>query len=117
MKTKTSFKLAIEIFSIYKGLISDYFDEPAFSLTQKFTDDVILSNADTLTGCPLDANIIKFRAYRPVMEIASGTSADQLLQKIAQQKAVLIFSAIFAKRGNLNLDLNLDLHAYKIKKK
>ena len=76
------------------------------------------SHADTLTGCPLDANnIIKFRAYRPVMEIASGTSADQLLQKIAQQKAVLIFSAIFAKRGNLNLDLNLDLHAYKIKKK
>ena len=29
-------------------------------------------------------------------------------------KTILIFSAILAKRGNLNLDLNLDLHGYKI---
>ena len=43
-----------------------------------------------------------------------GKSADQLFQKIAQQKAILIFSAILAKRGNLNLDLNLDLHGSKI---
>ena len=50
------------------------------------------------------------------MEIASGKCADQLFQNIAQQKTILIFSAILAKRGNLNLDLNLDLHGYKIKK-
>ena len=50
------------------------------------------------------------------MEIASVKSTDQFFQKIAQQKAILIFSAILAKRGNLNLDLNLDLHGYKIKK-
>ena len=42
-----------------------------------------------------------------VMEIASGKCADQFLQKVAQQKAIFIFSAILAKRGNL--DLNLDL--------
>ena len=47
------------------------------------------------------------------MEIASGKSADQFFQKIAQRKAILIFSAILAKRGNLNLDLHLDLHGYK----
>ena len=41
------------------------------------------------------------------MEIASVKSTDQFFQKIAQQKAILIFSAILAKRGNLNLDLNL----------
>ena len=64
MRTTTSFKLAIEIFSIRKTLISDHFDKLAFSLNKKFTDDVIFSHADTLTGCPLDANIIKFRAYR-----------------------------------------------------
>ena len=45
-----------------------------------------------------------------VMEIASGKSTDQLFQKIAQPKAILIFSAMLAKRGNLNLDLNIDLH-------
>ena len=44
-------------------------------------------------------------------------SADQFFQNIAQQKAVLIFSAILAKRGNLNLDLNLDLRGDEIKKK
>ena len=44
------------------------------------------------------------------MEIASGICADQLFQKIAKQKAIL------AKRGNLNLDLKLDLHDYKTKK-
>ena len=59
----TSFKLMIDIFSIRKTLISDHFDKLAFSLNKKFTDDVILSHADTLTSCPLDANI-KFRAYR-----------------------------------------------------
>ena len=64
VRTTTSFKLAIEIFSIRKTLISDHFDKLAFSLNKKFTDDVIFSHADTLTGCPLDANIIKFRAYR-----------------------------------------------------
>ena len=65
VRTTTSFKLAIEIFSIRKTLISDHFDKLAFSLNKKVTDDVIFSDADTLTGCPLDANnIIKFRAYR-----------------------------------------------------
>ena len=59
----TSSKLAIEIFSIHKILIPDHFDKLAFSLNKKFTDDVIFSHADTLTGCPFDANI-KFRAYR-----------------------------------------------------
>ena len=39
------------------------------------------------------------------MEIASGNSADQFLKKIAPKKAILIFSAILAKRGNLDLDL------------
>ena len=34
-------------------------------------------------------------------------------QKITQRKAILIFSAILAKRGNLNPDLNLDLHGSK----
>ena len=59
------FKLAIEIFSIRKTLISDHFDKLAFSLNEKFTDDVIFSHADMLTGRPLDDNnIIKFRAYR-----------------------------------------------------
>ena len=57
------FKLAMEIFSTRKTLISEYFDKLAFSLNNKF-DDGIFSHADTLTGCPLDANIIKFRAYR-----------------------------------------------------
>ena len=60
-----AFKLTIDIVSIRKTLISDHFDKLAFSLNIKFTDDVIFSHADTLTGCPLDANnIIKFRAYR-----------------------------------------------------
>ena len=65
MRTTTSFKLAIEIFSIRTTLISDHLDNLAFSLNNFFTDDVIFSHADTLRGCPLDANnIIKFRAYR-----------------------------------------------------
>ena len=64
MRMTTSFKLAIEIFSIRKTLISDHFDKLGFSLNKKFADDVIYSHADTLTGCPLDANKIKFRAYR-----------------------------------------------------
>ena len=45
-----------------------------------------------------------------VLGIASENSADQFLKKIARKKEILIFSAILAKRGNLNLDLNLDLH-------
>ena len=65
VRTTTSFKLVIEILSIRKTLVSDHCDKLAFSLDKKFTDDVIFSHADTLTGCPLDANnIIKFRAYR-----------------------------------------------------
>ena len=64
VRTTTSFKLAIEIFSIRKNLISRHFDKLACSLNKKFTDDVIFSHVDMLTGCPLDANIIKFRAYR-----------------------------------------------------
>ena len=65
VRTTASFKLAIEIFSIRKTLISYHFDKMAFSLKKKFTGDVIFSHADILTGCPLDANnIIKFRAYR-----------------------------------------------------
>ena len=58
------FKLAIEIFSIHKTLISDHFDKLAFSLDKKFTEDVIFSHTDTLTGCRLDANNIDFLAYR-----------------------------------------------------
>ena len=50
------------------------------------------------------------------MEIASGKSADQFFRKIAQRKTILTFSAILAKRGNLNLDLNLDRHGYQIRK-
>ena len=65
VRTTTSFKLAIEIFSIRKTLISGHFDKHAFSPNKKFTDDVIFSHADMLTGCPLDAdNIIKFGAFR-----------------------------------------------------
>ena len=64
MRTTTSFKLANEIFSIRKTLISDHFIKLAFSRIKKFTDNVIFSHADTLTGCPLNTNIIKFRAYR-----------------------------------------------------
>ena len=64
MRTTTSSKLAIEIFSIRKTLISDHFDKLAFSLNRTFTDDVIFSHVDTLKGCPLDANNITFRAYR-----------------------------------------------------
>ena len=65
VRTTTPFKLAIEIFSIRKTLISDHFDKLAFSLIKKFTDDVIFSHADMLTGCPLDTNnILWFRAYR-----------------------------------------------------
>ena len=68
VRTTTSFKLAIEIFSIRKTLISDHFDKLAFSPNKKFTDDVIFSHADTLTGCPWEANnIIKFRAYRRLL--------------------------------------------------
>ena len=65
VRTTTSFKLAIEIVSIRKTLTSGHFDKLTFSLNMKFTDDVIFSHADMLTGCPLDANnIIKFRACR-----------------------------------------------------
>ena len=65
VRTTTSFKLTIEIFSIPKTLISDNFDKLAFSLNKTFIDDVIFSHADMLPGCPLYANnIIKFRAYR-----------------------------------------------------
>ena len=65
VRTTTSFKLTIDIFSVRKTLISDHFDKLAFSINKKITDDVIFSHADSLTGCPLDAkNIIKFQAYR-----------------------------------------------------
>ena len=67
VRTTTSFKLAIEIFLIRKTLISDHFDKLAFSLNKKCTDDVIFSHADTLVGCPFDASIIQFRAYRRVI--------------------------------------------------
>ena len=65
MRTTTSFKLAIEIFSTRKTLTSDHFDILDFSLNKTFTDEVTFSHADTLTGCSLDASniIIKFRAY------------------------------------------------------
>ena len=53
--------------------------------------------------------------WQPVVEIASGESAHQSFQKIAQRRAILIFSAILAKRGNASLGLNLDLHGYQIK--
>ena len=53
VRTMISFKLAIEIFSIRKTRISHHFDNLSFSLDKKFTDDVILSQADMLTGCPL----------------------------------------------------------------
>ena len=46
-----------------KPYMSDHFDKLAFPLNKKFTDVVIFSHADTLTGCPAN-NIIKFRAYR-----------------------------------------------------
>ena len=59
VRTTTSFKLAIEIFSIRKTLISDHVDKLAFSLNKNFIDDVLFSHAHTLTGCPLDANSIK----------------------------------------------------------
>ena len=60
-----SFKLAIEIFSIRKNPNFWSLWQTRFLAKKKFTDDVIFSHADTLTGCPLDANnIIKFRAYR-----------------------------------------------------
>ena len=49
-----SFKLAIEIFSVSKTLISDHFDKLVFALQKKFTD-VIFLHADMLTSCPLDA--------------------------------------------------------------
>ena len=55
------------------------------------------------------------RNWQPVVEIASGKSAHQSFQKIAQRRAILIFSAILAKRGNASLGLNLDLHGYQIK--
>ena len=65
VRTTTSFKLTIDIFSIRKPLTSDQFDKLVFSLNKKFADDVIFSHADTLAGCPVDANnIIEFRAYR-----------------------------------------------------
>ena len=65
VRTTTSFKLAIETFSIRKTLIADHFDKLALSLNKNFTNDVIFSHEDTLKSCPLDANYnIKFRAYR-----------------------------------------------------
>ena len=64
VRTTTSFKVAIEIFSIRKTLFSHHFEKLAFSPNKKFTNDEVFSHADTLTGCPLDANIIKRRTYR-----------------------------------------------------
>ena len=64
VRMTTSFTLAIQIFSIRKTLISDHFDKLDFSQKKTFTDDVIFSRVDMLIGCPLEANIIKFRAYR-----------------------------------------------------
>ena len=75
MRTTTSFKLAIGSFSIgsiRKTIISDHCDKLAFSLNKKFTDDVIFSHAETLTGCPLDANNITFRGYRRVILLLSA---------------------------------------------
>ena len=64
MRTTTSFKVAIEIFSIRKTLISDHFDKRAFSLNKNLTDDVIFWHADMLTGNPLDAsNTVNLGAY------------------------------------------------------
>ena len=51
--------------------------------------------------------------YQCVLGIASENSADQFLKNITRKKTILIFSAILAKRGNLNLDLNLDLQRAK----
>ena len=63
LRTTTSFKIAIEIFSIRKTLISDHFYNLDFSPNKKLTNDVMFSHADTPTAFPLDANnIIKFRA-------------------------------------------------------
>ena len=51
---------------------------------------------------------------RPVMEILPPEKVPiNSFKRLPQQKANLIFSAISAKRGNLNLDLNLDLHGAK----
>ena len=61
VRTTTPSKLAIEIFSISKTIISDDFHKLAFSLNTRFTDDVIFSCTDTLKGCPLNVNnTIKF---------------------------------------------------------
>ena len=79
VRTTTSLKLAIEIFSIRKILVSDNFDKLAFSQSIKFTDDVIFSQADTLTSCPLDANsIITFRAYRRLIVVIRPVCHEKL---------------------------------------
>ena len=79
VRTTTSLKLAIEIFSIRKILVSDHFDKLAFSQSIKFTDDVIFSQADTLTSCPLDANsIITFRAYRRLIVVIRPVCHEKL---------------------------------------
>ena len=59
-----------------------------------------------VTGWPISS------AYSfPVSgNIASENSADQFLKNIARKKAISISSAILAKKGNLNLDLNLHLN-------
>ena len=47
LRTTTSFKLAIEIFSIHKTLVSDRVDERASLVNQMFTKDVMFLHADT----------------------------------------------------------------------
>ena len=45
---------------------------------------------------------------QPVLGVDSENSADQFWKNIARKKAILIFRTILAKKGNLNLDQNLD---------
>ena len=47
LRTTTSFKLAIEIFSIHKTLGSDHVDERASLVNQMFIKDVMFLHADT----------------------------------------------------------------------
>ena len=92
VRTTTSFKLVIEILSIRKTLVFDHCDKLAFSLDKKFTDDVIFSHADTLTGCALDANIIKFRAYwRLICCYPPHTSRETWVMSMAFSSSMKFF--------------------------
>lgn len=48
--------------------------------------------------------------------IAPGNSADPSFKMIARKKAMMISSAILAKIGNPNLDLNLNLRLANMKR-